>query len=105
MVISLLIPAMLAGSMNLMFDIVEAQTSRSSSGAGGRADLLHLLVAEAARAPFDLTEAESEIVAGFNTEYSGLKFGMFYVAEFLHAFHRLDALRHLLPGRVPRAVC
>jgi NADH-quinone oxidoreductase subunit H len=43
-------------------------------------------VAESGRAPFDLVEAESEIVAGFNIEYSGLKFGMFYVAEFLHAF-------------------
>jgi len=31
-------------------------------------------------------EAESELVAGFNIEYSGLKFGMFYVADFLHAF-------------------
>ncbi len=43
-------------------------------------------IAENARAPFDLIEAESEIVAGFNVEYSGLKFGMFYVADFLHAF-------------------
>ena len=43
-------------------------------------------VAESGRAPFDITEAESEIVAGFNIEYSGLKFGMFYVGEFLHAF-------------------
>jgi NADH-quinone oxidoreductase subunit H len=43
-------------------------------------------VAEVGRAPFDLAEAESEIVAGFNIEYSGLKFGMFYVGEFLHAF-------------------
>jgi len=43
-------------------------------------------LAEVGRSPFDLTEAESEIVAGFNIEYSGLNFGMFYVAEFLHAF-------------------
>jgi NADH-quinone oxidoreductase subunit H len=43
-------------------------------------------MAETGRAPFDLLEAESEIVAGYQTEYSGLKFGMFYVGEFLHAF-------------------
>lgn len=42
-------------------------------------------IAEVGRAPFDLTEAESEIVAGFNIEYTGLKFGMFYVGEFLHS--------------------
>ena len=43
-------------------------------------------LAEIGRTPFDLMEAESEIVAGFHIEYSGLKFGMFYVGEFLHAF-------------------
>ena len=43
-------------------------------------------MAEVGRAPFDLTEAESEIVAGYHTEYSGIKFGMFYVGEFLHVF-------------------
>jgi NADH-quinone oxidoreductase subunit H len=43
-------------------------------------------IAENGRAPFDLMEADSEIVAGYNIEYSGLKFGMFYVADFLHAF-------------------
>jgi NADH-quinone oxidoreductase subunit H len=43
-------------------------------------------VAEIGRAPFDLLEAESEIVAGYNIEYSGMKFGLFMVSEFLHAF-------------------
>ncbi|HET6822840.1 MAG TPA: complex I subunit 1 family protein, partial [Anaerolineales bacterium] len=38
------------------------------------------------RAPFDMAEGESELVAGYNTEYSGMKFGMFYAGELLHAF-------------------
>ena len=43
-------------------------------------------VAMVGRSPFDLLEADSELVSGFNLEYSGLKFGMFYVGEFMHAF-------------------
>ncbi len=42
--------------------------------------------AESGRGPFDLLEAESEIVAGFHIEYSSMKFGMFMVTEFAHAF-------------------
>jgi NADH-quinone oxidoreductase subunit H len=91
MILSLLVPVLLARSMGLN-KIVEVQ-----GGASGGVWFLFLApaaalifficsVAEVGRAPFDLIEAESEIVAGFNIEYSGLKFGMFFVGEFLHAF-------------------
>ncbi len=84
--VTLLIPVMFSGSMGLN-DIVEGQTVWyiliSPLGA-----LIFFIasIAEIGRSPFDLLEADSELVSGFNIEYSGLKFGMFYVADFLHAF-------------------
>lgn len=86
MVLAMLIPAMLAGSLDLT-KIVAAQNVPYILMAPLGALLFFVTqVAESGRAPFDLAEAESEIVAGYNVEYSGLKFGMFYVGEFLHAF-------------------
>lgn len=86
MVLALLVPVLLARSMGVN-SIVEAQSVWFVLIAPVAA-LIFMLTsqAELGRAPFDLLEAESEIVAGFQVEYSGLKFGMFFVGEFLHAF-------------------
>jgi len=86
LVISLLLPVMLSGSMKLN-EIVRAQDVPFIVTAPIAAAIFFISsIAENGRAPFDLMEAESEIVAGFNVEYSGLKFGFFFVGDFLHAF-------------------
>lgn len=86
LLLSLLVPVILARSMDLNI-IVRAQEVWFIVAAPIAALIFFVTsVAEVGRTPFDLLEAESEIVAGFHIEYSGMKFGMFFVAEFLHAF-------------------
>src|SRR5512147_743373 len=86
MLTMLLIPTIFAGSMGFNA-IIEAQNIWYVFLAP-LAALIFLIaaIAELGRAPFDLSEGESELVSGFNIEYSGMKFGMFYAGELLHAF-------------------
>ncbi|HNB52216.1 MAG TPA: NADH-quinone oxidoreductase subunit NuoH [Anaerolineales bacterium] len=89
MVLSLLVPVLLAHDMSLN-SIVQAQGNWFSIffWMAPIAALIFFIssIAEVGRTPFDLLEAESEIVAGFHIEYSGAKFAMIFAAEFLHAF-------------------
>lgn len=87
LVFSLMVPVLLVGSMSMM-GIVEAQSTYYFIIYAPTAAAIFLIssIAEVGRAPFDLIEAESELVAGYMVEYSGMAFAMFYLAEFLHAF-------------------
>lgn len=85
--LALLVPVMLAGSMS-MVGLVEAQAGMWFVFSAPIAAFLFFISsqAETGRAPFDLIEAESELVAGYNIEYSGMKFAMFFAGEFMHVF-------------------
>ena len=87
MVVVLLIPTILANSMSVQ-DITVAQSGMWFAILSPLAFIIFLIsaIAELGRSPFDLNEAESEIVAGFHIEYTGMKFGLFYAGELLHAF-------------------
>jgi len=82
----LLIPTIFAGSMG-----ISAITKSQDVWFVFLAPLAAIVfliaaIAELGRAPFDMGEAESELISGYNIEYSGMKFGMFYAGELLHAF-------------------
>jgi len=87
MVLSALVPVIFAGSMDVN-EIVTWQAEHHwlVLGPGLFAFVIFFVssLAEANRIPFDIPEAESELVAGVTTEYSGMRFGLFYMAEYLH---------------------
>jgi NADH-quinone oxidoreductase subunit H len=82
--LSLMGVVILAGSFNLRV-IVEAQTRLWYCVPQFMGMLIFIIAgfAETHRLPFDLPEAESELVAGYHSEYSGMKFGMFFIGEYL----------------------
>lgn len=89
--LSLLTMVLLAGSLQLS-EIVEVQKGGWLIVQGHIPAVIAFMVymiagtAETNRAPFDLVEAESELGAGFHTEYSGMKFAYFFLAEFINMF-------------------
>jgi len=87
MILSVLGVIMLAGSMKLSV-IVEAQSTVWNAVTQPFAFLLFFIgmLAELNRTPFDMPEAESELVAGYMTEYSSMRFAMFFLAEYTNMF-------------------
>jgi NADH-quinone oxidoreductase subunit H len=93
MAVSILTVVLFAGSLS-MVDIVKAQRGLFVLDwfivhpVGFIAFLTYITAAtaEANRTPFDIPEAEQELVAGYNVEYSGMKFAMFFLAEFVNMF-------------------
>lgn len=86
MLLSLMVVVMMTGTMNLS-EVVRSQGSWPWEWMAASQPLAFLIyfvcaVAETNRAPFDLPEAESELTAGFHTEYSGMGFGLFFLAEY-----------------------
>jgi NADH-quinone oxidoreductase subunit H len=96
MVLAMLTPVLLVGTMRTQ-EIAHAQSLYIGPVNLGLGWFVFLLpgafliyfisaLAEAEQTPFDLLEAESELVAGFHIEYSGMRFAMFFLAQFLNAF-------------------
>lgn len=85
MSLSLLTIVLSAGTLNLN-QIVEAQQNHWFLWSNPISFLIYLTTAfaETNRAPFDLPEAEHELTAGYHTEYGGMKFAMFFVAEYVN---------------------
>ena len=89
--LSILSIVVLCGSLNLD-DIIQSQANGWWIFKGHIPVIIAFIIfliavtAETNRAPFDLAEAESELTAGFHTEYSGMKFALFFLAEYVNVF-------------------
>ncbi len=84
--LALLPPIMLAGTLSTV-GMTEAQEISFIVALPVSALIFFIsCIAETARSPFDILEADSEIVAGFNIEYGGMKFALFFLAEYAHMF-------------------
>ena len=89
--LSVLTMAVFAGTLNVV-EIVENQSHLWYIFSGHIPAIIAFIIyliagtAETNRGPFDLPEAESELTAGYHTEYSGIHFGFFYLAEYLNLF-------------------
>jgi len=99
MVLALLTVVLLAGTMSTV-GIVEAQSSIPFILVTPVAFVIFFLaaLAELGRTPFDLLEADSEIVAGYFIEYSGMKFALFFLAEFINLFMMAGLIATLFLG-------
>lgn len=82
--LAMLGPVLLAGSLSIM-DIVRAQTGMWYALLQPAAFVIYFIasMAEVNRAPFDMPEAEQELTAGYHTEYSSMKFALFFMAEYI----------------------
>jgi NADH-quinone oxidoreductase subunit H len=90
MVLAIMVPVIMTGTLSLS-DIVADQEKNGwliyrlpLTGLAAFVIFFLASLAEANRIPFDIPEAESELVAGPTTEYTGMKFGLFYMAEYIH---------------------
>lgn len=86
MLATMLIPTIFAGSMGVNAIVQGQDIWYVFLSPLAAVIFLVAAIAELGRSPFDLSEGESELVSGYNVEYSGMKFGMFYAGELLHAF-------------------
>lgn len=106
--LSILTIVVFAGSMQLS-TIVEEQANGWFIFRGHIPALISFVVyliagtAETNRGPFDLPEADSELTAGYHTEYSGMQFGFFYLAEYPEHVYRGRCCHYPVLGRMDAA--